>query len=66
MMGMRTQQLSSMSAMQELQRTRTVLQQAGRTEQAREVTLAMEQLQQGGQVEKTLIGTIYNLDRGKK
>jgi hypothetical protein len=30
------------------------------------VTLAMEQLQQGGQVEKTLIGTIYNLDRGKK
>ncbi len=66
MMGMRTQQLTAMGAMQELQRTRTVLQQAGRAEQAREVTLAMEQLQQGGQVEKTLIGTIYNLDKGKK
>lgn len=66
MMGMRTQQLSAMGVMQELQRTRTVLQQAGRTEEAREVTQAMEQLQQGGQVEKTLIGTIYNLNRGKK
>lgn len=66
MMGMRTQQLSAMGALQELQRTRTILMQAGRTQQAQEVTQAMEALQRGGEVEKTLIGTIYNLDQGKK
>lgn len=66
MMGMRTQQLTAMGALQELQRTRTVLMQAGREEEAREVTMAMEAIQQGGSVEKTLIGTIYDLDQGKR
>ncbi|MCC6731343.1 MAG: VWA domain-containing protein [Chthonomonadales bacterium] len=66
MMGMRTQQLSAGGVMQELQRTRTVLMQAGRAEQAREVGQAMDALRQGGEVEKTLIGTIVNLDQGKK
>lgn len=65
MMGMRTQQLTSMAALQELQRTQAMLVQAGRLDEAREVTLAMQTLQQGGSVEKTLIGTIYELDQGK-
>jgi Ca-activated chloride channel family protein len=66
MMGMRTQQLTAMGAMQELNKTRTMLMQSGRTGEANEVTLAMETLQRGGEVEKTLIGTIYHLDQGKK
>jgi len=65
-MGMRTQQLTNAGAMQELQRTQSVLMQAGRTQQAQEVKQAMDALQRGGEVEKTLIGTIYNLDQGKK
>ncbi len=66
MMGMRTQQLTAMGAVQELQRTRTILMQTGRTEQAQEVGQAIETLQRGGEVEKTLIGTIYHLDKGKQ
>ncbi len=66
MMGMRTQQLTAMGAMNELQKTRTILMQSGRSEQAQEVALAMEELQRGGEVEKTLIGTIYHLDQGKR
>jgi Ca-activated chloride channel family protein len=66
MMGMRTQQLTAMGAMQELQKTRTILMNTGRADQAQEVTLAMEALQRGGEVEKTLIGTIYHLDQGKR
>lgn len=67
MMGMRTQQLTAMGAMQELQRTRTILMQSGRTQQAQEVGQAIDALQRGGgEVEKTLIGTIYHLDQGKR
>jgi Ca-activated chloride channel family protein len=66
MMGMRTQQLTAHGAMQELQKTRTILMQTGRSEQAQELTQAMDALQRGGEVEKTLIGTIYHLDQGKK
>lgn len=67
MMGMKTQQLTAMGAMGELEKTRTMLAQAGRTLQANELTQAMQSLQQGGgDVEKTLIGAIYNLDQGKR
>ncbi len=66
MMGMRTQQLSAGGAMQELQRTKTILMQSGRTQQAQEVGEAIDALQRGGEVEKTLIGTIYHLDQGKR
>lgn len=67
MMGMRTQQLTAMGAIGELEKTRTMLAQAGRTYQANEITQAMQALQQGGQgIEKTLIGAIYNLDQGKR
>jgi Ca-activated chloride channel family protein len=65
MMGMRTQQLTAMGAMQELQKTRTILMAAGRTEEAQDITQAMTALQQGEGAEKTLIGTIYELDQGK-
>jgi Ca-activated chloride channel family protein len=66
MMGMRTQQLTATGAVQELQRTRTILMQSGRSDQAQEVDQAIAALQRGGEVEKTLIGTIYHLDQGKK
>ncbi len=66
MMGMRTQQLTAMGAMSELNKTRTMLMQSGRSAEAHEVTMAMDTLQKGGEVEKTLIGTIYHLDQGKK
>ncbi len=65
MMGMRTQQLTAMGAMQELQKTQTVLMAAGRTDEAQDITQALNALQQGEGVEKTLIGTIYELDQGK-
>ena len=67
MMGMRTQQLTAMGAMSELQKTRTILMQTGQTAQAQEVDSAMQALQRGGaDAEKTIIGTIYNLDLGKR
>ncbi len=66
MMGMRTQQLTAMGAMSEIQKTQNILMQAGRTQQANELNQAMDAIKRGGEVEKTLIGTIYNLDLGKK
>ena len=66
MMGMRTQQLTAMGAMQELQKTRTILMDSGRSAEAQDVGQAIDALQRGGEVEKTLIGTIYHLDQGKK
>lgn len=67
MMGMRTQQMTAMGAMQELQKTRTILMQAGQVGQAQEVDAAMQALQRGGgDAEKTLMGTIMNLDQGKR
>lgn len=66
MMGMRTQQLTAMGALSELQKTRTVLMHAGQTAQVQEVDAAMQALQRGGDVEKTIIGTIYTLDQGRR
>ncbi|HLV78678.1 MAG TPA: VWA domain-containing protein [Chthonomonadaceae bacterium] len=66
-MGMRTQQLTATGALQELQKTQAILSQTGQTQQARELDAAMQALQRGGaDVEKTLIGTIYELDQGKR
>jgi len=65
-MGMRTQQLSPMAAMQELEKTRTILLQQGKTQQAQDVQQAIDNIKTGGSgAEKTLVGTIYDLDRGK-
>lgn len=67
MMGMRTQQLTAMGAVQELTKTRTILMQAGQADKAQEVTQAIQSLQQGGHdVEKTLLGTMLTLDQGKR
>lgn len=66
MMGMRTQQLTAVGAIQELERTRAILASAGRSDQAQEVTQAMDALRHGGEADKTLIGTIYGLDQGKR
>lgn len=65
MMGMRTQQITTSAAMMELQRAHTVLMQAGRTGQAAEVGDAMRALQSGGEIQKTLMGTVLSLDMGR-
>lgn len=67
MMGIKTQQLTAMHAMQDLQRTQMLLVQSGRAEEAQEVGQAIQGLRSGsGDVEKTLIGTIVDLDLGKR
>jgi Ca-activated chloride channel homolog len=66
MMGIRTQQLTVGAAMADLQRTQTFLAQQGRADQAQEVGEAIQGLRSGsGNVEKTLIGAIVDLDQGK-
>lgn len=65
-MGMKTQQLSAMTATMELQKTMSLLASQGRMGEAEDVRNAIDSIQRGGQdAEKTLIGTIYNLDQGK-
>jgi Ca-activated chloride channel family protein len=67
MMGMRTQQLTAMGAMGELQKTRTILLNAGQTQQVQQLDAAMQSLQRGGgDVEKTLMGAIVDIDQGKR
>jgi Ca-activated chloride channel homolog len=67
MMGMRTQQLTAMGAMGELQKTRTILMNAGQTQQVQQLDAAMQSLQRGGgDVEKTLMGAIVDIDQGKR
>lgn len=66
-MGMKTQQLTAMTATMELQKTMSLLAQQGRMDEAEDVRKAIDSIRRGGQdAEKTLIGTIYNLDQGKK
>jgi Ca-activated chloride channel family protein len=64
-MGMRTQQISPNAALQELEKTRTILLDQGKTAQAQDIQQAIDNIKQGAGIEKTLVGTIYNLDRGK-
>jgi hypothetical protein len=68
MMGLRTQQLSAAQATQALERTQALLTQQGRTSEASELAEAAQALRRGdeGFSEKTLIGTIYHLDQGKR
>lgn len=67
-MGLKTGQITVMGAVQELQKTQMMLINEGRTDEAREVTVAMNALQTGnqGSAEKTLMGTMVNLDQGKR
>ena len=67
MMGIKTQQLTAGMAMADLQKTQMLLQQAGMDQQAAEVTQAIQGLRSGsGDVEKTLIGTMLDIDLGKR
>lgn len=67
-MGLKTGVLSGVTAMQELQKTQALLLSQGRADEARDVTMALRALQSGdsGAAEKTLLGTVLNLDQGKK
>jgi Ca-activated chloride channel family protein len=62
-MGMRTQQISPGMAVQELEKTKAMLIDQGKVVQARDIQQAIDNINQGAGVEKTLVGTIYNLDR---
>jgi len=66
-MGLKTGAITAMGAMQELQKTQMLLASQGRTAEAQEVTMALRALQSGDSsgAEKTLMGTMVNLDQGK-
>ena len=66
-MGLKTQQITAMGALADLQKTQALLLSQGRTAEAQEVTIAMQAIQRGdtGGAEKTLMGTMVNLDQGK-
>lgn len=68
MMGLKTGQMSAAGAAAELQKTQALLLKDGRVAEAQEVTMALRALQSGdaGGAQKTLMGTILNLDQGKK
>jgi len=68
MMGMRTQQLSTADLTAALNRTQQMLHQQGRSAEAQEVAQAAAAASRGDSdsIEKTLIGTIYHLDLGKR
>lgn len=67
-MGLKSAQLSPAAAVAELQKTQMFLVAQGRTGEAQEVTQALRAIQSGNQgtAEKTLIGTMLQLDQGKK
>ena len=67
-MGMKSGILSPMAAVAELQKTQALLLGEGRTAEAQEVTMALRAIQSGnaGEAEKTLMGTMLQLDQGKK
>jgi Ca-activated chloride channel family protein len=68
MMGMRTQQISAAEATRALERTQALLAHQGLAREASELAEATQALRRGeeGGAEKTLIGTIYHLDQGKR
>jgi len=67
-MGLKSGAITHQGAIGELQKTQALLLRDGRTAEAQEVTMALRALQQGdrGQAEKTLMGTVVQLDQGKK
>jgi Ca-activated chloride channel family protein len=67
-MGMRAHQLDRTQALAELQRTQAMLLRQGRTQEAQEVTQAIRALQSQdtNTAEKTLMGTLVNLEQGKR
>ncbi len=67
-LGLKTQQITTAAALADLQKTQALLLQDGRVQEAKEVTIAMQAIQSGnvGGAEKTLMGTMVNLDQGKR
>jgi Ca-activated chloride channel family protein len=67
-MGLKTGMITQAVAVAELQKTQMLLTQQGRATEAQEVTMALQALRSGqaGTAEKTLMGTMLNLDQGKK
>ena len=67
-MGIKAGQITMAMAVSDLQKTQMLLTKEGRTQEAQEVTMALRALQSGdaGAAEKTLMGTMVNLDQGKK
>ena len=68
MMGMRTQQLSVADVTQALNKTQVLLHEQGHADAAREVADATQAFQGGdtGALNKTLIGAIWDIERGKR
>lgn len=68
LLGLKSNQITSAAAVAELQKTQMLLLNEGRTAEAQEVTMALRAIQSGdqGQAEKTLIGTMFQLDQGKR
>jgi len=62
-MGMKTQQISTTQAVEEMEKTRMMLLDQGKTLQAQDMQAAIDQIRQGAAAEKTLIG--IQLDREK-
>lgn len=67
LMGIRTQQIDSRTAMMDLERTQQILAAGGRASQAADVTQAMQALESGdaNAAEKTLTGAALDLERGR-
>lgn len=67
-MGMKAGQITAAMAVSDLQKTQALLLQEGRVQEAQEVTMALRAIQSGdtGAAEKTLMGTMVNLDQGKR
>jgi len=59
------QQIDRSQVIQELNRTKSLMLDQGKLAEAQQITQAMQAIQSGGSVEKTLLGTIYTLDQGK-
>ena len=68
LMGMRTQQIDSRTAMMDLERTQQILLTGGQADRAADITQALGSLRAGDSnaAEKTLIGTSLDLERGKR
>ena len=65
MMGMKTQGLDRTQAMQELNRTKTLMLDQGKLAQAQQITQAMQDIQGGGSVEKTADGNDLHAGPGQ-
>jgi Ca-activated chloride channel family protein len=61
----KTQALSTQTVLDDMYRTQTLLVQQGRTMAAEQIHEAMTGIRNGDSVEKTLMGTIYQLESGK-